>query len=76
MSSLPGTVTQSQATDAGVETVLAKPVGMGERPQQGARLDFIVESQGPETKATWGTPRARMWSEAVFVQQWGATASS
>lgn len=55
MSSLPGTVTQSQATDVGVETVLAKPVGMGERPQQGAHLDFIVESQGPETKATWGT---------------------
>lgn len=65
----------------GKYTQCPKPVPASQRGREAIARglsDFILEQQGPETKATWGmclrgvwsTPHARMWSEGLFVQQW------
>lgn len=77
-------LSSEQATGAlaeGTYTQCPKPVPASQRGREAIARglsDFILEQQGPETKATWGmclrgvwsTPDARMWSEGLFVQQW------
>lgn len=77
-------LSSEQATGALAEGTYAqcpKPVPASQRGREAIARglsDFILEQQGPETKATWGmrlrgvwsTPDARMWSEGLFVQQW------